>query len=253
MKRKALTITICFLALVSIVSIGFASWVITKPIEEQTETGSITAEAVKVDGYTLGVVWQDVEEDETPVIHFGQPSATLESPDGVTPWLSSVDDDESEFGQSKTESLTCTLRVTVSNTANIASGLTLTLNTVVSGALKELTDEDTAFGQAIAANYIAMPTVKVGGNDAAPYNPSAKVAIAQGDFTADSVGAASGYCDVVITFAWGSVFGSINPLNHYNQANYTDEKANEAQTALEAILAIAQEGTSYKVTVGKTA
>ena len=246
MKRKALTITICFLALVSIVSIGFASWVITKPMEEQTAAGSITAEAVKVEGYTLGLEWQGVDEGDEPVIHFGQPSEPIETP-GVTAWLTSVDDNESEFGQSKTESLTCTLRVKVSNTENIANGLTLTLNTVFSGVLKELTDENTAFGKAIAANYIAMPTVQVGENGPELYDPEAKVAIAQSDFTVDG---ASGYCDVVITFAWGSVFGDKNPLNHYNQANYTEEKANEAQTALEAILEIAKEGTSYQVTVG---
>ena len=251
MKRKALTITICFLALVSIVSIGFASWVITKPMEEQTAAGSITAEAVKVEGYTLSLVWQGVDEGDEPVIHFGQPSETIETP-GVNAWLTSVDDNESEFGQSKTESLTCTLRVKVSNTANIASGLTLTLNTVIDEALKELNDETTAFGKAVKANYIT-PTVKVGANDAVDYYPTGKVTIAQADFTPDSEGAASGYCDVVITFAWGEVFGGINPLNHYNQADYTDEKATEAQTALEAILAIAQEGTSYQVTVGPAA
>ena len=247
MKRKALTITICFLALVSIVSIGFASWVITKPIEQQTATGSITAEAVEVDGYTLGVEWQGVGVDETPVIHFGKPSpeTTLPTPVGVTAWLAAD-------GDSQEEALTCTLRITVSNTDNIASGLTLTLNTVIDDVLKELDDEETAFGKAFAANYIAMPTVKVGANDAAAYNPATKVAIAETDFTPDSEGAASGYCDVVITFAWGSVFGGVNPLNHYNQDNYTDEKANEAQTALEAIRAIAESNSAYKVTVAPT-
>lgn len=247
MKRKALTITICFLALVSIVSIGFASWVITKPMEAQTAAGSITAEAVKVDGYTLGVKWQGVAEGQNPVIHFGKPSPenTLETPDDVTAWLAAD-------GESQEEALTCTLRITVSNTANIASGLTLTLNTVIDEVLKELDDESTAFGKAVAADYIAMPTVKVGSNDAAAYNPVTKVAIAQGDFTADIEDPASGYCDVVITFAWGDLFGGINPLNHYNQANYTDEKANEAQTALEAIRAIADSNSAYKVTVAPT-
>ena len=247
MKRKALTITICFLALVSIVSIGFASWVITKPMEEQTAAGSITAEAVKVDGYTLGLKWQGVEEGQNPVIHFGKPSTenTVVTP-GVEAWLAAD-------GESQEEALTCTLRITVSNTANIASELTLTLNTVVSEVLKELNDDSTAFGKAVAANYIAMPTVKVGANAAAPYDPATKVAIAKTDFTADGEGAASGYCDVVITFAWGSVFGGINPLNHYNQADYTDEKANEAQTALEAIKAIADSNSAYKVTVGPAA
>ena len=245
MKRKALTITICFLALVSIVSIGFASWVITKPIEQQTATGSITAEAVEVDGYTLGVEWQGVGLAGTPVIHFGKPSPenTLPTPVGVTAWLAAD-------GDSQEEALTCTLRITVSNRANIASGLTLTLNTVIDEVLKELDDEETAFGKAVAANYIAMPKVKVGANDAAAYNPETKVAIAQGDFTPN--GDASGYCDVVITFAWGSVFGGINPLNHYNQASYTDEKADEAQTALQAIRDIADANTTYKVTVAPT-
>lgn len=246
MKRKALTITICFLALVSIVSIGFASWVITKPIEKQTAAGSITAETVKVDGYTLGVKWQGVEEGQNPVIHFGKPATLAPTPDGVTPWLTADSD-------SVNESLTCTLRITVSNTDNIASGLTLTLNTVVSDVLKELNDDSTAFGKAVAANYIAMPTVKVGGNEAAAYDPTTKVAIAKTDFTPDSVGAASGYCDVVITFAWGSLFGGVNPQNHYNQANYTDAKADEAQTALEAIKAIADTNSAYKVTVGPAA
>lgn len=247
MKRKALTITICFLALVSIVSIGFASWVITKPMEEQTAAGSITAEAVKVDGYTLSVEWQDVEEGHDPVIHFGKPSTenTLPTPVGVTAWLTAD-------GTSEEEALTCTLRIKVSNTANIASGLTLTLNTVIDEVLKELDDEETAFGKAVAATYIAMPTVQVGANGEATYDPATKVAIAKTDFTPDSEGAASGYCDVVITFAWGDLFGGINPLNHYNQADYTDEKANEAQTALEAIKAIADSNSAYKVTVAPT-
>lgn len=247
MKRKALTITICFLALVSIVSIGFASWVITKPIEEQTAAGSITAEAVKVDGYTLGVVWQNVEAGQNPKIHFGKPSAenTVVTP-GVEAWLAAD-------GESKEEALTCTLRITVSNTDNIASGLTLTLNTDVSGVLKELNDNSTAFGKAVAATYIAMPTVKVGDNDAATYDPAAKVTIAKTDFKPGSEGPASGYCDVVITFAWGSLFGGDNPLNHYNKADYTDAKANEAQTALEAIKAIADSNSAYKVTVGPAA
>ena len=97
-----------------------------------------------------------------------------------------------------------------------------------------------------------MPTVKVGDNDAATYDPTTKVTIAKTDFKPESEGSASGYCDVVITFAWGSVFGGDNPLNHYNQANYTDEKANEAQTALEAIKAIADSNSTYKVTVAPT-
>lgn len=248
MKRKALTITICFLALVSIVSIGFASWVITKPMEEQTAAGSITAEAVKVDGYTLGVEWQGVLEGPNPVIHFGKPSDEniVAPPEGVTAWLTA------EEG-TKEEALTCTLRITVSNTANIASGLTLTLNTVIGDALKELNDESTAFDKAVKANYIAMPTVQVGDNGPATYDPATKVAIAKTDFKPDSEGSASGYCDVVITFAWGSVFGGINPLNHYNQAKYDEDDANEAQTALEAIKAIADSNSAYKVTVGPAA
>ena len=246
MKRKALTITICFLALVSIVSIGFASWVITKPMEKQTAAGSITAEAVEVEGYTLALKWQGVGEGQDPVIHFGKPATLDPTPEGVTPWLTADSD-------SVNESLTCTLRITVSNTANIASGLTLTLNTVVEDVLKELNDDTTAFGKALAATYIAMPTVQVGANAAAAYDPTAKVAIAKTDFKPDSEGAASGYCDVVITFAWGSLFGGVNPQNHYNQDNYSDEKANEAQTALEAIKAIADTNSAYKVTVGPAA
>lgn len=94
MKRKTLTLAICFLALIAIVSVGFASWIITAPVKDQTQEGSITAEAVENNSYAITLT-----ETGTDKIHFGDPSND-DAFKGQYGWLTSngSEDESLEYG-----------------------------------------------------------------------------------------------------------------------------------------------------------
>ena len=85
MKRKTLTLAICFLALIAIVSVGFASWIITRPVVDQNQEGSITAETVDDITYQYSV---KANGSSSNVIHFGKPES---DPTGSQSWLTNED------------------------------------------------------------------------------------------------------------------------------------------------------------------
>ena len=240
MKRKTLTIAICFLALISIVSIGFASWVISRPTTEQSAVGSITAEEVSVSGYGITLEWVKWDQTsnayvtDTPIIHFGKPVTADESI--TNPWLTNSSD-------ALIESFDATLKISISNIENMSdAGLNVSLFTVIGEADKALNDESTAFGKAVKDGYISMPTVKI--NDGSATSYASVINIDSDDFTA-------GYCLVHIQFGWGTKFGGSSPVNPYNYYNKLDvnQYGSEAETALKAIQQISTDGTKYKVLV----
>lgn len=256
MKRKTLTLTICFLALVSIVSIGFASWVISRPVVEQTETGSITAEAVETKGYDISLSWQNGNK-----IHFGESTTWDSTQNG---WITTTG--------AAADSLVCTLIINVSNMEEFdGDELKLSFKGFIENVVDDEEDDvlfdlstpkanGNAFQKALAATYIAAPTV------------STKEYPEEGDPTTTTLESdvngyyyldkdnfekndsdSSGKCYVTFTFAWGTKFGSKNPMDHYNSKTYTAALGSEAETALNAIKAIETEKIAYKVFVDKAA
>ena len=113
MKRKTLTLAICFLALIAIVSVGFASWIITAPVKDQTQEGSITAEAVENNSYAITLT-----ETGTDKIHFGDPS-DADPFKGKYGWLTS--------NSSETESLEYDLKIEIDHYEYMASQVYLNL------------------------------------------------------------------------------------------------------------------------------
>ena len=82
MKRRTLTIAICFLALVAIISVGFASWIITRPVQDATTAGSISTETVVDNSYTLTA---EAVPGSSGVIQYGKPA---DYTPGANDWLS---------------------------------------------------------------------------------------------------------------------------------------------------------------------
>lgn len=76
MKRKTLTLAISVFALLAIISVGFASWVITRPVDEKVATGQIQVDDVTDLNITLSYEWVDDEHgtnvlESAPKIVFG--------------------------------------------------------------------------------------------------------------------------------------------------------------------------------------
>lgn len=239
MKRKTLTLTICFLALVSIVSVGFASWVISRPVESNETTGSISAEAVQSDDLSIALAWEGTNN-----IHYGKPN-----PVGTYDydWLSN---------DGNPESLTVTLNITLSGT-DIADGvlnkisalkLSLYIPKVIddSETNLKLNDNRHAFSTALLSQYVALPTVKINDGETTVYDIDNGVNIDKALFTQ-----ANGYkISVTLHFGWGDAFKvggqNLNPLAYFNSFPY-DEKASDAENALGAIYALNE--LSYKVLI----
>lgn len=57
MKRKTLTLSLCLLAILSLVGIGFAAWQITKPAEAAPVNGSVVAYDATETGASISMSW----------------------------------------------------------------------------------------------------------------------------------------------------------------------------------------------------
>ena len=71
MRRRGLTITICFLAVLALASIGFASWIITNPNTETVKPGEITVDDVTSQVFKIGASWDETSGGK---INFGKPT-----------------------------------------------------------------------------------------------------------------------------------------------------------------------------------
>lgn len=173
MKRRTLTIAICFLALVAIISVGFASWIITRPVQDATTAGSISTETVVDNSYTLTA---EAVSGSSGVIQYGKPADYTPE---ATDWLSN---------DGAVENLAYEIKLTANYYEHMAAqvyfNIYLKESTVAgwaeinSGYLYqtpeqiEASAEKTAskFATVKASNYIAAPTLGINGKDAVNYS-----------------------------------------------------------------------------------
>lgn len=226
MKRKTLTLAISVFALLAIISVGFASWVITRPVTDVVADGTITVDDVTDLNVTISYKWvQDATgntelETANPIV-FGNDAAATSAD-----WLYNT-----KIG---TENLVAYLKVTVTvDDASAMAGkkIIATFNAV--NASKEVS---TTYAEAISENYIT-----------GPYNGSTL----SGEFTASDFDDSKKTATKVITiqFGWGQEFGKVNPIKHW--PTYSDENATAATNALNA-LKNKLTGVSYNVTLSQT-
>lgn len=220
MKRKTLTLAISVFALLAIISVGFASWVITRPLEAEPVAGSIQVDEVTDLKISIETKWVDekgADATPDPVIKFGNKSGAQ-----PTDWLYN-----NSLGE---QNLKAYLQVTV-----------------------KFSDKEVLKGKKIVAHFEA---VAASGSDVQTY----KDAISQGyikgtNHDSDIEGFEITYDDLstvtdgvytetlTISFDWGvAKFGGVHPTKKWTSVSDADA----AKTTLNELYNKLK-GISYKV------
>ena len=199
MKRKTMTLVLCLLAALALVSVGFASWVISADANK-TVSGNIKVDTVE-DKRLSADVALSVQE-----IVFGTPTATIENP-----WLTNPDIGE--------EKLKTTVTIVATENGKAYTGHATDKKIKVSmvegvkdseGSITEATQKN--YETAVTRGYVSNWVI---GNITEP---------TPGTYTVD------------ITFNWGEHFkdskGIIkNPYTYYNELKVED-KGDDAKQSL---------------------
>ena len=184
MKRRTLTIVVGLLLTLSLVGVGFASWVITAG-DTETVTGNINVENVvdqRLELSNVKIVTTSATADKTSFV-FGKGTQ------GTNSWLSADDVDA--------EVLSATLTFDLAYKSGTAivledEGKNVSLSVAFDAATKTLLEN------AVTAGYIkAVPALTVEGS--------------------------AGSYSVSIVFEWGQLFNNKNPFKWYNDHKVDDE------------------------------
>ena len=221
-KKSGLISAVIALSCASLVSVGFASWVISQG-DAKTVDGSIVVDTVQTKQHTI-----TVSPTTGTQICFTRP----ENPTSTTySWLSET--------TSTYENLVASFNVSVANwddtAANAKAKFSATLQSGVASGENFTPDAANAgYNAAVSATYVAaLPTPVV-----------ADGSVADGAWSTT----------VTVTFAWGAYFGNQNPYYFYNAHQASEIKsgsttyAQDAQTALTALNA-ALSGISYRLSL----
>ncbi len=223
MKRKTLTLAISVFALLAIISVGFASWVITRTDDDVNLEGSISVDTVEDKDLGLSAKWVRSLTDQTevtnPVIKFGamdpnDPKYSLKTKN----WLLNESTEK--------ENLSVFLMIQVENKDALnGKKISVNLNPVVPPA-------NTTFAEAANKKELfQLPT------------------IIEDMFTADKFGS-NNYVIVELNFKWGTLFNSVNPSS--SDASWAGEydatKATQVRNLLQQ-LETALKDVSYNVVV----
>lgn len=190
MKRKTLTMILCLLTCLSLVGVGFASWVISAGDKEKV-TGNIVVDTVTDNRIAITV---------TPVIAT-EKDIILNGPTGATTgWLT--------YSGEKTENLDVEFKCVVSYKA---AGKKF-------AATSELKNPVVKFTEPENLDYTAAKGAgcfKLGGTDEKGYEISTlNVVDGKIEFT------------VTVKYEWGTAFGNKNPFAYYQSLNVTDDCGN---------------------------
>ncbi len=141
MKRKTLTLTLCLLVCLSLIGVGFASWIITKNVDENVD-GNIVVDVVEDQRYSIETEW--VGSKNSLVFGYDPNVTQVENA-----WLTNTTTDTT-----KNENLTVTLKVIVKN-----AGAAVDKKPVATISIVD--DADTNWAKAKAANLVTDPTATV--------------------------------------------------------------------------------------------
>ena len=217
MKRRIVTIAVSFLLCIGMIGAGFAAWVITGNTDTDA-SGNIQVNAVVDNRLVLAVSWQDSKDSIT----YGPKAG-----DYTYDWLTYDENDD-------TESLTVTLVLTLNNYTSLKSSQEATTISDISIAF--------AWDEAQMTKYVAArDTDKVVG--ALP-TANALTLASFSDADQDGVYTAT----VTFTFAWGEAFGGKNPMEYYNNQEFTNDLATEATQNLTKLYALNAAGFKLNLT-----
>lgn len=210
MKRrtKVVALATSLLVGVSMIGVGFASWVISNSVEGSA-TGNVTAESVAV---------ADVELEVTPsdgaTIHFGAPK-DMNLPQA---WLTNTESDK--------ESLAVSFTIKLKGVDHIDLALHI-------DSQDKPTSDGTNWTEAQTRNFVGDVTYSLGSVDSGSLagrtdgTSNYEIGSSDGKITASKSQApnmSTEYTIVVVaTFKWGSHFGEQNPYTYYNTGKIAGE------------------------------
>lgn len=263
MKRKTLTIAISIFALIAIVSVGFASWVISRPPQYEDATGNITVETVS----KSKTAELKVQNTELGAIHLGSPADFNDwSSSGKTitklgAWLV----DGTENNKTKTEVLYLKLTVVISGQFDTNNTLSFAISTNNENNYKYVTGQLIESGNDEAKEYIKPLKVVAKNSETGKieYSKNEIKTINNSNFstyfTKNTTEGSENYGKYVGEFyiitSWGSVFDSVNPYFYYNSQAWTETLENDSVNKLKHLNEDLLNGLSYtcKVTLSTVA
>ena len=215
MKRRNLTLSICILAVLALISVGFASWIITNPNSGTEAPGTIVVDDVTSEVFSITPTWDATSNGK---IVFGKPVDYVEK---ETDWLTS-DSTEKENLEALTET-------------PINVSLKVVDNSIVSDKEEDKELSETAAEKLFSDLTLPAPviTIKTGvdgeGNDV----------FSAFDGTIDFEDLdENAKCVLKVSFAWGTATGSKNPYVYYNAIKFgTDLDPSEEGVSLIEVVA----------------
>lgn len=186
MKRKTLTLTLCLLVCLSLIGVGFASWIITST-DTKSEEGNILVDVVE--DQRLKVTYDWVSDAEGTTTLTVAPELKYGIKDGVTnapKWLSN---------ETK-ESLTAYLKITVKDSKNE--------NYANADITATLSAKDGKYTSANTSGLVGdLPTLSIENGNI--------------------VNKGNGVYILTITLTWGNKFNSKNPAETFANKELDDE------------------------------
>ena len=238
MKRRNLTLSLCLLAILAFSSIGFASWVITRPSAENFAEGQIIVDDATNGAYTL------VVPTEMGQIVFGSPAEPGEYEEV---WLNNTNHvevlsqtialqiDPAEDGKTFAD-----IKDSVNSLKVSLSYISYLKNDSGEYELDEHGNKieqskATNFTHCVTENYIVEPVLSYYAGKDDQDNDIWTEFTNGGTLDVDSAFNDQGICTIKVEFKWGSWGGNtanVNPYDYYNGQKYTSALANEAQENL---------------------
>ena len=208
MKRKTLTLSLCLLAILSLVGIGFAAWQIAKPATADPVDGTVVAYDATETNATITMGWKD----EKSQFIFGLPT-DYSSPDNRSyKWFSLTD-----AASMEKDNHTITLEIEVGSASSLIDG---------SKIVVYLMPTDVSAFNIVFNDEIAK---KINGKDLDYDSDDDGVndSILIAEYTkADLTASASK--SINITTGWGTAFGSGNPYTVFGSQPYDATNSNHA-------------------------
>ncbi len=201
MKRKTMTMMLCLLCTLALVSVGFASWVISTSTTVQQE-GNIVVETVS--DKRVNVKVEFLSSSANNQIIFGRPKDYVEK---TSDWL--INDKSGNE-----ENFTLKFKVTITEKTSTSTSTSVQLNQT--DKFEITLEADTKYTQ--LTNYSS-------GNYSNKNLVSELVNGDSGNVEVSKAYKEDGYYEVEVTIknAWGSSFGNQNPYNYYNEKTSVDD------------------------------
>lgn len=197
MKRKSLTLTICILTILSLASIGFASWIIINPTPIEPTVGEIAVDDVTSEVFTIETAWDTTSNGK---INYGKPVGYVDE-DGK--WLTSTAEEEENLQADLVISFIAADNVDLSGVIDGAP-IPVNFKTLKNGELMEDSVE-TEFYQNLT---LPMPVLQVKNSDG-------NFVAFDGFINSDDIDS-NKQCTIRVVFGWGTATGNKNPYEYYN-------------------------------------